>query len=448
MEASRKARRLRTALALVLSLLMVAAFAATGESPAGASARSTRSAASPATTDQATNQLPIVFVHGYLGSGAQYQDQAQRFDSNGYPSSRIRAFDYNFDSSGLDAFIDNVRREFGVQQVNVAAHSLGTAVMLGYLLNPAQSAKVAKYVALDGIPALCLWGTQCTSIYASSLGQTHIESSLSPESFAQQYRFFTGQAPRQTTITRQTGTIQIAGRALYFQVNQPASGTQGELWQINPQTGMRVGSSPLRTFTVGSDGNFGPFDVQSGVPYEIQLSRSDTGILHYYYQPWIHSTYLLRLQVVQANSAILQNTRVGNDHAAGVVLRYREWWRSHGAQNDDLTFSQQSQAGNVAAINILQRQTADIAGVHVHDDAATPRQTTLNPLNYFSSQAFQTGIDVYMPASGNGPNGTITFSNNPRGDAGKRQVVNIPNWPSMVGSTRQGFLVEFNSYVQ
>src|SRR5688572_11756375 len=97
---------------------------------------------------QVANQLPIVFVHGYLGSGAQYRSQAMRFDSNGYPASRIRAFDYSTDASGLDAFIDNVRQEFGVSQVRVAAHSLGTLHMLSYLLNPFQAAKVQRYVAL------------------------------------------------------------------------------------------------------------------------------------------------------------------------------------------------------------------------------------------------------------------------------------------------------------
>jgi pimeloyl-ACP methyl ester carboxylesterase len=450
MEGSRSKRRLRSAVGLFLSLMMLAGIAALSETPAGASAGSSTSGQSPAVAAQGTDQTPIVFVHGYLGSGAQYQDQAMRFASNGLPANRIRAFDYNYVATGLDQFIDQVRQEFGVQKVNVAAHSLGTMQMFSYLLNGTTAAKVNAYVALDGIGALCFYGTRCTSISASSLGQTHVEASLSPESFQRQFQHFYGRAPSTTSITPQSGQIQIGGRALYFQENTPASGTAGELWQINPQTGARVGSSPAATFNIGADGNFGPLNVQAGQPYEIQLSRSDTGVLHYYYQPWPRSTHLLRLQVIKAGSQILTNTRFSNDHAAGVVLRYREWWRasSHGNQREDLTFSQQSSAGNVAARNILENQTADVVGVHIHDDAASPRQTTLNALNYFSTQAFQTGRDVYMPASGNGPNGTMTFSNNPRGDASRRQTINIPNWPSMIGNTRHGFLVEFNSYVQ
>jgi pimeloyl-ACP methyl ester carboxylesterase len=473
--------RPRAATAIVLSLLLILGLVGAAGSGAGAAERSTTAAASIAAPGagasfdsaatpgsalartgvtassvaggniakaQAAGPVPIVFVHGYLGSGAQYRSPAMRFASNGYPANRIRAFDYNFDSSGLDAFIDGVRREFGVDKVYVAAHSLGTAVMLSYLLNPTTAAKVAKYVALDGVGAICLWGTQCTSITAASMGQTHIEASLSPESFARQYQFFLGQAPATTTITPTPGTIQIAGRALYFQVNQPAAGSTGQLWAINGSTGVRTTATPQATFTIGADGNFGPLNVTSGQPYEITISRSDTGVMHYYYQPFIRSTYLLRLQVPQAGSAQLTNTNVGPNHAAIVVLRYREWWRSHGAQNDDITLSTTSAAGNQPATNILSRVTGDIAGVHAHDNAASPRQTTLDPLNYFSSQPFQTGVDVYMPAAAT-PNGTIHITNNPRGNAARQQVVNVPNWASLInGNQRQAMLVEFNDYVQ
>lgn len=450
MNASRHAPRSRlrstSLVAGLLSLTMVALLTVVHGVPAGASAAGRSAAGAPL---QVTNQLPIVFVHGYLGSGAQYRSPAMRFDSNGYPADRIRAFDYSSDSSGLDAFIDGVRREFGVTQVRVAAHSLGTLVMLGYLLNPFQSAKVQRYVALDGVSPICIWGTQCTSITAASLGQTHIEASLSPESFARQYQFFTGQAPQTTQITTQPGTIRIAGRALNFQVNTPATGTTGQLWPTNPTTGSRTTSSPQATFTIGADGNFGPLDVTSGQSYEIALTRPGVGIMHYYYQPFTHSTYLIRLQVPEATGGQITNTNFGPNHAAAVVLRYREWWRAsgHGAQVDTLDIGTTGGAGTQPSVNVLSRVTGDIAGVHVHDNVASPRQSTLDPLAYFSSQPFQTGVDVFMPAA-TPANGTITFANNPRGNAAKRQTIATPNWASLSGGTRHALLVEFNDYVQ
>jgi len=432
--------------ALALSMLLVVTVAVR---PASATVTAPRRATPVAAPAQVANPLPIVFVHGYLGSGAQYRSPAMRFDSNGYPANRIRAFDYSSDSSGLDAFIDSVRTEFGVSQVRVAAHSLGTAVMLGYLLNPFQAAKVEKYVALDGTSAWCIWGTQCTAITAAQLGQTHIEASLSPESFARQFQFFTGQAPATTSISTQPGTVQIGGRALNFQVNTPATGTTGELWPVNQATGQRTTASPQATFSIGANGNFGPLNVTSGQSYEIALNRTGTGWMHYYYQPFTRSTFLLRLQVPEAGGQQIANTNVGPNHAAAVVLRYREWWRaaSHGTRLDNLDISTTGPAGNQPAVNVLGRVTGDVAGVHVHDNTASPRQSSLDPLSYFSSQPFQTGVDVFMPGA-NPATGTITFANNPRGDATRRQVINTPNWASLVGTTRHALLVEFNDYVQ
>src|ERR1700704_889515 len=38
---------------------------------------------------------PILFVHGIEGTGAQFESQAMRFDSNGYPANWIDEVDYN-----------------------------------------------------------------------------------------------------------------------------------------------------------------------------------------------------------------------------------------------------------------------------------------------------------------------------------------------------------------
>ena len=68
-------------------------------------------------------------------------------------------------------------------------------------------------------------------------------------------------------------------------------------------------------------------------------------------------------------------------------------------------------------------------GLHVHDDVATPGVSSLAALPYFSEQPFQSGVDVFMPASPDG-SGTITVTNLPRGDATRPQTLNVPNWPS------------------
>src|SRR5512146_496035 len=102
--------------------------------------------------------LPIIFVHGSAGSGAQYASIARRFVSNGYPADRIRAFEYDSTSPaalaaapvGIDALVDQLRAEYGVDRVNLVGHSLGTFVSGNYLAVPARAAKIAHYVGVDG----------------------------------------------------------------------------------------------------------------------------------------------------------------------------------------------------------------------------------------------------------------------------------------------------------
>ena len=429
-------RALAGMLGAVLLAVSVGASTGVGAAPA---------AAAPA---QAAEPVPIVFVHGYYGSGAQYRTQAMRWASNGFPAERIRAFDYNVDSSGLDAFIDGVREEFDVDKVNVVAHSLGTIVMFNYLLNATTGAKVANYVAVDGLGAWCFWGTRCTTVTASQFGQTHVEVATSAESFAAQYRHFTGRAPTTTRVVPEApGDVEIAGRALDFVENTPAAGAAGEVWRVDRATGRRQGTAPAARFTVGADGNFGPIPVDGATYYEIQLTRPTVGSLHYYYQPFERSSYLLRLQTVTQSSPSYTNTVTGPNHAALIVLRYREFWRSHGAQNDTLTVGTTSPGrGNQPPVDVLRNVPNDVVGMHLHDNVS-PGVSGLGVIAAFSSQPFQTGVDVYMPAT-TPPDGTITITNAPRGDTSRTQVLNVANWASQQGTSRHGVLAEFNDYVQ
>jgi pimeloyl-ACP methyl ester carboxylesterase len=400
-------------------------------------------------------QLPVIFVHGYLGSGAQYRSQSQRFTSNGWPADRISAIDYSgLAPPNLDAYIDSVRQRFGVDRVYVAAHSLGTAVMAGYLGNAAQAAKVAAYAALDGVPASCPATTRCTSISAASMGQSHVEAATSAESFRRQYQHFTGQAPQTINITPEED-IQISGKALEFSLNTPVAGvTQARAYETDPNSGLRVGwpnAQPAATFDIRSDGSFGPVSgLKGNKTYEIAISNPQTnGTIHFYQQPFIRSSHILRLQLATNTSASYTNSNRGPNHSLAVVVRYREWWAGNALARDNLDVQTYSGSGIQPPVNALSRLTANtIAGIHIHDDAATPRQTTQNPLPYFSTQAFQTGVDIYMPAAPGGPNGILRFENNPRGDAARKQTINALNWPSQGQDGTHGIIVEFYDFAQ
>ena len=200
---------------------------------------------------------PVIFVHGYDGSGAQFESQQLRLTSNGYPASYIAVLEYNslpatpvpgqsgLDPTGiqtieqslfpqLDQLIAQLKARTHRPKVELLAHSLGTKLMQDYLNSSRQrAANVADYVNIDGqtasrppggVRTLAIWGSK--GPLSSTPGRkivgaknvtipdsTHVQTATSPLSFFWFYKFFTGRAPRTTQIVPQRGTITISGRA-------------------------------------------------------------------------------------------------------------------------------------------------------------------------------------------------------------------------------------------
>ena len=197
--------------------------------------------------------LPIVVVHGFHFSGGTYASVAQRFASNGYPPDRICTFEYASSGAGigaapgqLDTLIDQLRASYGVDRVNLVAHSLGT-VVAGIYLSVASRAARSPITSGSTPPATraaesatrtstawgSSWGRPAMSVGTTSTNhsQAHVEALTSPESFAAQYRFFTGEHPRTTSILPEPpGQVEIAGRAVNQLQNTGLDGGTLGVW--------------------------------------------------------------------------------------------------------------------------------------------------------------------------------------------------------------------------
>lgn len=414
--------------------------------------------------------LPLIFVHGTAGSASQYQTQAMRFTSNGYPQDHVLAFEYNTAgmaeitraltgqlSPDLDAYIDQVRESLGAEEVYLACHSLGTAVCGYYLAAPERAAKVAAYVAIDGATgANCPGSSNCLGVFVSEQSQlgavnayfpdeTHVQVATSEASFAAQFEFLTGVEPARTTILASRGDVDISGRAVYFPANTGAAGTRLHIWEVAAESGERLDSNPLASFDIASDGQWGPARLNPEAHYEFLLERPGRAEHHFYRQPLIRDSHLVRLNTSPVGSEIEINTNVSDDHAALVISRDMEWWGDRGVDNDILDISTTSlSAGDRAAVDIISNAMGSSnIGIHVHDDDATPLLTTADPLPYFPAQPFQWGVDVYMPAA-IPPDGVISVISSPRGDTRSQQVLNVPNW----ASSQHRISLIFNDYMQ
>ena len=213
--------------------------------------------------------LPIVFVHGFAGSAQQFESQAMRLVANGYPEDRIVAYDH--DGAGVDfgayveglaAVVDDTLAAFGAEQVYLIGHSRGTSVSTTFLSDPAQAAKVAKYIAIDGQP--CPEVVPCVAPNQAAFpGQSHVEVATSKESFAMQYEFLVGEEPEVVDIVPQSAPVEISGRAVNFPANTGREATL-DIWPIDADSGARVGDVPHATFDLGPDGEFGPVELADG----------------------------------------------------------------------------------------------------------------------------------------------------------------------------------------
>jgi pimeloyl-ACP methyl ester carboxylesterase len=430
--------------------------------------------------------LPVVFVHGFSGSAQQYETQALRWASNDYPNvvTGIDRLFVGFQLAHLDAFIDALLAETGDPKVYVVGHSAGTAVMTSYLnSSPARAARVAKYIGIDGasnatcpggvdasgqpnVPCMGIWARGPTTrqvgpdhnVYLSEQG--HTQSVTSPESFAAQYAFFTGNAPETTFILPEPPhAVEIAGRALNFPNNTGMEGAVLELWEANPLTGERVGRSPELVETVDATGDFGPWPVNGNKRYEIHVSRlapdGTTRHQHFYTEPWIRSDYLVRLNISPIGSALSEAIRVNSGPAAGAsISRQKEWWGSNDvdAANVDVlevtTFVPKHRTGFGGRLIclLLGELFPSICDIEAVGDIATPgtapyAASTIAMISFDvgadgvsdTSQLvnlgpFLSGIDVFMPAPDAVPNGVVSFHLDARREPRDQRIM-TPNWP-------------------
>jgi pimeloyl-ACP methyl ester carboxylesterase len=394
--------------------------------------------------------LPIVFVHGFSGSGAQYETQALRWASNRYPQP-VTAIDRTGGSFNdqMDAFVDTLLDQTGQSQIYVLAHSAGTFLMASYLnSSPERAARVAKYISIDGVssatcpgdvPCMGLWARgpatrmmgPDNNVYLSEQGHTQVVGSA--EGFEAQYEFLLGHAPKTTSVLPEPpGRVEIAGRLLNYPANTGMDGATVQIWRVNRWTGRRMHKKPGAVFHIDASGNWGPARVHGLKRYEIHVIRPEGGQQHFYYEPFVRSNYLIRLNLSPVDSA-LSNAIERGPHSSISIVRQKEWWGNNDvdpANVDSLLVKTTSAGqGNQAPVEIVNAATAPYAAstiAMIAFDVNVDQTTDVSQL--VSLGPFLSGVDLYMPAA-DPPDGTVTFLHEQRRE-GRRQVINTPNWAS------------------
>jgi pimeloyl-ACP methyl ester carboxylesterase len=419
--------------------------------------------------------MPVVFVHGQSGSAQQFETQAMRFTSNGYPQDMLFAFEYDTSVNDnpladLDAFIDAVLSKTGASQVYAIGHSRGTSVWTSYLDDPGFGGpgKVARYVNIDGrspealpggVPTIGIWGEWNTANSGYNrrddnsnaqigpdpdsnfyfAGKSHTEVATSAEAFALMYEFLTGVAPATTDVLASDDEISVSGRALFFPENEPYVGTTVELWEVEQQTGQRIGGTPVETFVIGDSGDFGPLQLQGGRYYEFAMLQDPTDTIptqtvhHFYFEPFSHDNSFVRLLSSIPGQSISAFLPREADSTGLLSIRQREFWGDQGATSDQLFIN----GLNVLTADISPRAVTAGSGVNIavftfDDESDNVTDLSKGELFPFNQLTFLTGADVFIPATEGGA-GVVEIVLVTRGGGETR--LNVPNWPSLTNRT-------------
>ena len=200
-----------------------------------------------------STKRPIVFVHGFLGSGDNWATQIQRFSSNGYCENSMYVFDWNSISrskstdSLLNNFIDEVLKKTNATQVDLVGHSAGGALCYSYLNNSLHATKVAHYIHIGSgkmktpagqnaeVATMNIFST--ADMIAKSGGEIpgavnvqqtttdHFQVATSEETFLSLFKFFNNnQEPRtKKVIASKKNNNTIGGKGVTLGENNPLS---------------------------------------------------------------------------------------------------------------------------------------------------------------------------------------------------------------------------------
>ena len=363
-----------------------------------------------------SEQLPIVFVHGFLGSGDTYATQFQRFMANGYLPSQLYVFDWNSVGAKnntinqLDSFINKVLANTGANRVNFVGHSAGGGVGYGYLNDAERASKVANYVHIGSSKQTKPAGNngQISTLNIYSLGDKvvkagdipgalnvqqkesdHYEVATSEASFWDMFHFFNPTINNQQKVKIKKQPI-ITGKACLMGENTALTNAVVEVYGFSLNRGKRMDEKPIFKFTTDEQGNWGPFKAQAAVAYEFVLKPAGgQRTVHYFHEPFTSDDPLVYLRALPKTgmTALLLNTLPSNDQQS--VLAIFSSNRAVIAGRDSLTID----GLNLASETISPASKTAIAHFIFENGDGN---STGNLIPTFKSIPFMNGIDFLL----------------------------------------------------
>lgn len=393
-----------------------------------------------------SDNIPLVFVHGYLGSGDSYEWIAKRFIANGYDKNRIYTFDWNTlggnnqNTLPLEVFIGEILKQTGAEKVNLVGHSLGGGLSYNYCSKEKNQDKVAhliliapfieeeKTIPFNTIPTFQIWSDMdyvvpnIDSINGASnlviSGVDHNEIAACEQSFIAIYKFIFGKNP-DILVPIKESNITLSGKLVSFVENIVLPTAKLEIYEVDKNTGIRLNQNPVYLQSV-SNGSWGPFAAKTDTYYEFVVSSKEKGVrpIHYFREPFNNSDKFVYLRTFPSSNSLvslpLQSIPSNDKQCIAIFFSLSKalWFERDHLQIDDLNFDQEKFIG----------KTNHALAFFLYDgnrnDTSDLRPIPLLP----TSQTLLTQ-DVFLPTQ---PIKPIKFNYNDR-------IINVRNIPSKEG---------------
>jgi hypothetical protein len=380
------------------------------------------------------SKLPIVFVHGFLGSGDNWATQMQRFSSNGYCNNRMFVFDWNAISrskatdSLLNVFIDAVLQQTKAAQVDLIAHSAGGGLCYNYLNDSLHALKVAHYIHIGSgkmktaagknaeVPTMNIYskadnvvktgGAIPGAVNVILTSADHMQVATSEESFVHLYKFLNDkQAPKTTKISSPDNPnryVDLRGRGITLGENIALSLDSFTVYIFNPLTGKRNlierNKNPDGAYTgwtqFAKDGSFG-FAMNTKSYFEFEVRPASGRKVYYFFEPLKRSDkgiYLRAFPSTGMMAGVLN--QIPKDSTQTVLVIF--------SSNNAVIAGRDTLAIDSIPLStpLLAPASKTMIAAFLFDDG--DGKTSVQPLKNFSGFPFLGSADIKIPADRNG----------------------------------------------
>jgi pimeloyl-ACP methyl ester carboxylesterase len=348
---------------------------------------------------------------------------------------------YRRASADIDRVIAELREATGFEKVDLAGHSQGSGHGSTYAgMNPD---KVEHYVHLagamlmadpGGVPTLCVSSTGDRPVTCGTTANVtfddveldHSGVASSTEAALEIYKFLNGGEEPQFSKVQCGSPIVLEGRAPTFAENSFLVGAKVEIFELGDDP--RERGEPEASFTLTSNGNFGPFEAEPGVSYEFKLTPppGDTTrrVAHAYKPPFKRSNRLLRFNFETKDPVASATSSQVNRHDSFAVVIPRSLQKAFLYPRDSLKVNGREVLTRATTWNEMAGRPSTTVAYYLYDKSLTA--PSYGPGDMMTSGetiitgAFVNSADTFLEAA---EPAWITIEFN-------GETMKVPNWPS------------------